>query len=124
MFLYVGGIVEDGIALSESEAPVTSAARTYRMDEETFEGFYRRTARPLWGYLARISGDGALADDLLQRAYYQFLRANLNTTDESQLRSYLYRIATNLMHDEWRQKSKQVALESIAEPSYSESHDL
>jgi len=47
------------------------------MDEETFRAFYDRTARPVWSYLARITGDRALADDLLQESYYRFLRGRL-----------------------------------------------
>jgi len=43
-----------------------------------------------------------LADDLLQEAYCRFLTARLPALDERQARSYLFRIATNLLHDRWR----------------------
>ena len=46
------------------------------MDEEEFRGFYERTAKGVWVYLARITGDRQMADDLLQEAFYRFLRAN------------------------------------------------
>ena len=34
------------------------------MDSEAFAAFYERSARSLWAYLARVSGEPALADDL------------------------------------------------------------
>ncbi len=77
------------------------------MDEESFRAFYDRTARPLWAYAARVSGDRALADDLVQECYYRFLRAKLPEMDEAQRRNYLFRIATNLLRDEWRRGGRQ-----------------
>ncbi len=82
------------------EADETEAA--FEMDEEAFSAFYDRTARPLWGYLSRVTGDAHLADDLLQEAYYRFLRARSTHQDERHRRNYLYRIATNLVRDGYR----------------------
>ena len=45
------------------------------MGEDEFRAFYERTARPLWAYLSRITGDRQQADDFLQEAYYRFYRA-------------------------------------------------
>jgi RNA polymerase sigma-70 factor (ECF subfamily) len=73
-----------------------------QMDESTFRAFYDRTARQVWAYLARITGDRTLADDLLQESYYRFLRAERAFTSESHRRNYLFRIATNLAHDRHR----------------------
>ena len=72
------------------------------MDEEAFRGFYDRTARTLRAYLARVTGDAALADDLLQEAYYRFLRARGNYEGDAHRRNALFRIATNLVHDSRR----------------------
>ncbi len=72
------------------------------MDSEAFAGFYERSARPLWAYLARVSGDGVLADDLLQESYVRFLCADHPDDGEVSARRYLFRIATNLMKDHWR----------------------
>jgi RNA polymerase sigma-70 factor, ECF subfamily len=74
----------------------------FPMDEETFRGFYERTARSVWAYLSRLTGDSQLADDLLQETYYRFLRANRSFDDEAHRRNYLYRIATNLVRDGYR----------------------
>jgi RNA polymerase sigma-70 factor (ECF subfamily) len=72
---------------------------TFCMDEDAFRLFYDRTARPVWAYLARITGDRQLADDLLQESYYRFLRSRAVLDDEAHRRNYLFRIATNLAHD-------------------------
>ena len=78
------------------------AIETFVMDEDAFRAFYDRTARSVWSYLARITGDRSLADDLLQESYYRFLRAERRFDSESHRRNYLFRIATNLAHDRHR----------------------
>ena len=80
-------------------------AADFVMDEETFRAFYDRTARGVWAYLARVTGDRQLADDLLQEAYYRFLRAGATHESESHRRNSLYRIATNLARDARRRSA-------------------
>src|ERR1700724_4874766 len=74
-------------------------AAGFMMDEDTFRAFYDRTARGVWAYLARVTGDRQLADDLLQETYYRFLRAAATHESEAHRRHSLYRIATNLARD-------------------------
>jgi RNA polymerase sigma-70 factor (ECF subfamily) len=93
------------------------AERTFQMDEETFRGFYEQTARPVWIYLMRITGDRGDADDLLQESYYRFLRVKTTFADEDHRRRYLFQIATNLARDLRRRpdaRAEIVAPESLA----------
>jgi RNA polymerase sigma-70 factor (ECF subfamily) len=72
------------------------------MDSDQFAAFYERSARPLWAYLARSSGDAALAEDLMQESYIRFLCAGFPGDGEVASRRYLFRIASNLLRDHWR----------------------
>ncbi len=88
-----------GIAAREQPAETV-------MDSDAFAAFYERSARGLWAYLARVSQDPALADDLMQESFVRFLcmgRQEFSLAEgEVAARRYLFRIATNLMRDYWR----------------------
>jgi RNA polymerase sigma-70 factor (ECF subfamily) len=84
------------------------------MESEEFAGFYERSARALWAYLARVSSDPALADDLMQESYVRFLGANRPEEGEVAARRYLFRIATNLLRDHWR-RPKAASIEEVPE---------
>jgi len=75
---------------------------TFQMDEDTFRSFYDRTARAVWAYISRTTGDSRLADDLMQETYYRFLRADVTHDSETHRRHYLFRIAVNLVRDHYR----------------------
>jgi RNA polymerase sigma-70 factor (ECF subfamily) len=76
------------------------------MGEEEFRLFYDRTARPLWSYLARITGDRTRADDFLQEAFYRFYRAGAQHENETHRRNSLFQIATNLVRDAARRNAR------------------
>jgi RNA polymerase sigma-70 factor (ECF subfamily) len=94
------------------------------MDNDAFAAFYERSARPLWAYLARVSSDPSLAEDLMQESYVRFLCAarapSLYAEGEASARLYLFRIATNLLRDQWRRPSA-ASLEEIPEEFFAAS---
>jgi RNA polymerase sigma-70 factor (ECF subfamily) len=75
------------------------------MDESGFEKLYEKTARPLRSYVERITGSATLADDILQETFLRYLRAPLKVEDDA-VKSYLYKIATNLVYDHFRQTKR------------------
>jgi len=105
---FAGGAL-DAAGARASDAP---------MDNEVFAAFYERSARPLWAYLVRVSGDAALAEDLMQESFVRFLCAagapSLAADGEAAARLYLFRIATNLMRDHWR-RPRAASIEEIPE---------
>lgn len=70
--------------------------------EATFEAFHREHAAPLWRYVLRVSGDGSLADDIVQESFLRVLRRPALDAEPRRRRAYLFQVATNLMHDRWR----------------------
>ena len=77
------------------------------MDESIFQSFYESTKQSLWLYVVRTIGDDALADDIFQETYIKFLQHTTRETNEQAMKSYLYRIATNLINDHWRKQKRE-----------------
>jgi RNA polymerase sigma-70 factor, ECF subfamily len=90
------------------------------MDDEAFAGFYERSARSLWAYLTRTSGDPALAEDLMQESYVRFLCATRREEGEVAARRYLFQIGTNLLRDHWR-RPRTASIEEIPENFFARS---
>jgi len=91
------------------------------MDEAKFEAFYRKTAGRLWSYIFRMTGNAATADDLLQKTFFRFLRSNPAIANEDHLRHYIFKTATNLVFDHFREVKRHhgVAFDVVAAPSAS-----
>jgi len=69
----------------------------------------RRYAKTLLGYLHRLTGNAALAEDLHQQTWVSVLE-NLDRFDfkssTSGFRPWLFRIATNKVSDQWRSQAR------------------
>lgn len=78
------------------------------VNEDQFHALYHRTAPSVRGYLRRVGGDAALADDLLQETYVRFLQSGRSDLQEEDAQKrYLFRIAINLLHDHRRKATRE-----------------
>lgn len=105
----VPAIASRGSAIAE-RAPLPQ-----RMDEGAFCSIFEEMAPLLRSYIRRVSGDAALADDILQETFYRFLRADLPAMEKFQIKAYLYRTASSLVSDHWRRlkRERRWSLEGI-----------
>jgi RNA polymerase sigma-70 factor (ECF subfamily) len=94
---------------------VTEATETFQMDQDSFRALHERTAKPLWVFLWRKTGNPHLADDLLQETYYRFLRAQTLFESDDHRKNYLFRIAANLANDAYRRDARQEPLSEAHE---------
>lgn len=86
------------------------------MNEAQFEAFYRRTAGGVWSYIYRMIGDAATADDLLQKTFFRFLRSRPEIANDDHLRRYIFKVATNLALDHFRETKRHRVLYEMPEP--------
>jgi RNA polymerase sigma-70 factor (ECF subfamily) len=84
------------------------------VDEQAFRALYDATAKPLSRYIVRVCGKQDVADDLLQERYFRLLRSKRADMPLADARPYLFRIASNLLHDRWR-RGQEFSLEDTAE---------
>ncbi|HTS26208.1 MAG TPA: RNA polymerase sigma factor [Bryobacteraceae bacterium] len=71
---------------------------------EPFARFYAATMPALRSYVGRVGGP-SIADDILQESYIRMLKAP--PIPEDKRKSYLYRVATNLIMDHQRALARQ-----------------
>ena len=90
---------------------ILDEAQTRVVDEASFRALYDSTSPPLRAYLLHVCRRPDVADDLLQETYCRWLMRRHPVMDESQTRSYLFRIATNLLHDRVRSGADKIVPE-------------
>jgi RNA polymerase sigma-70 factor (ECF subfamily) len=100
------GTLMSAMPFGAAVRPATPRRPERPMDEPTFEAFYRKTAGGIWSYIYRMTGNASMADDLLQKTFFRFLRSNPVIADEDHLRRYVYKTATNLVFDHFRETKR------------------
>jgi len=86
------------------EAPLDDdlMQRFCRGDEAAFDMLYQRYAPPVLTYLTRMVRDPALAEDVLQTTFLSFVRARGRYESGTNVRAWIYAIATNAGRDAMR----------------------
>jgi RNA polymerase sigma-70 factor (ECF subfamily) len=77
------------------------------LSERAFAEIYDNVRRPLWSYVYRVTGQSADADDIVQDAFCRLLRADVSALSPTDLRRYLFGIASNLVTDRWRRQQRE-----------------
>jgi RNA polymerase sigma factor (sigma-70 family) len=80
-------------------------------DRGAFEVLFQRYSQPIQGYLQRMVGSEAQAEDLTQLTFLSVLRARDRFRPGSLFRPWLYAIATNAARDQHRRKRPEEPLE-------------
>lgn len=79
------------------------------MDETRFRAFYQEMYPRIWSYVRRMVSDQSECEDVAQESFLRFLRSVPPKLSDADQRSYLYRIATNIVKDSWRARQTQTA---------------
>lgn len=77
-------------------------------DERAFDALFQRHAPAVRGYLLRLVGSAAVADDLTQQTFLSLVRARGRFLSGSRFKPWLYAIATNAARDNTRRRTEQL----------------
>ncbi|WP_054951373.1 RNA polymerase sigma factor [Numidum massiliense] len=83
----------------------TLAEQVARGDQAALETLVYRYHAPLHGYLERMLRDRQKAEDVTQEVFVRFIRQARERQVPTQVKAWLYRVATNLCRDYWRSAS-------------------
>lgn len=88
-----------------------------RGSREAFEELFARYRGPLYGFFRRRLDSKERAEDLAQETFLAVIRAIARYKPQALVRTYLYRIALNLLAAERRKPVQESVEESGAEPA-------
>jgi RNA polymerase sigma factor (sigma-70 family) len=89
------------------QLPASSAAvsdRAPRAESASFDRLFEEFSAPIFNYALRMVGDPDRAADITQDTFIKAYRKLDSLTDETSVRSWLYRIATNTAIDDMRRR--------------------
>jgi len=78
-------------------------------DEKAFDALFTRHAPAVRGYLARMTGSAAVADDLTQATFVSLVRARGRFIRGARFKPWLYAIATNAARDQKRRRTERLS---------------
>ena len=100
--------------MTTPDEQVLEQARTY--DAQVLAAIYYRYAGPIYGYLYRVIGDAAQAEDLTGEVFLRLLQAlRTGRAPRDNLEGWLYRVAHNLAMDLFRHQKKGPAVPLVEE---------
>lgn len=94
-----------GASEASSESDETLMTRFRQGDTRAFESLFQRHARPVHGYLYRLTGSAAAAEDLVQQTFLSVVRSRGRFLDGARVKPWLYAIATNAARD-WQRRRR------------------
>ncbi len=97
--------------MSRTDGELMAAVRAG--ETSAFSELYERHGRALLSFLARLTGDRPLAEDLLQETFIRVWRARDTYQGEGQFRAWLFTIARRLVID-WRRTRR---IDRVDEPA-------
>ena len=94
-----------------SERILGRSPQRRRLTDREFSQLYERCGDALRAYIARVSGNSTLGEDIFQEACYRLLRSSLPEMTADELKAYAYRTATRLIYDSWRRSRPEIVEE-------------
>lgn len=85
-------------------------------DAKAFDALFSRHAAPVRGFLGKLTGSAALADDLTQVTFLSVVRARGRFLRGARFKPWLYAIATNAARDHRRRNAKETVTDDGAVP--------
>lgn len=77
-----------------------------------YEELFERYSGRLYGYIRRLTGDSALAEDFAQEVFVRAFRELRRLPGPVNFTAWAYRVATNLCHDHFRRAARHEAAAS------------